>query len=177
MTSSRHALRQLTSGLAALALGAVLTACGGDAADDVATDTGPTSVPSTSEPAGPTEEPEPGSLPAYPYQDYAYTLEQRCFCANIDQKYRITVEGGEATAVTWATKGEGHDVGDSVDDDADYLMISIQDIIDQGNDPEAAEIDVDWPAGQEYPNSIYIDKDRLVADEEVTWVISDVETA
>ena len=176
MTSSRHAFRLLTSGIAALALGAVLTACGGDAGDDVATDTGPTSAPPTSEPVGPTEAPKPGSLPAYPYQDYAYTLEQRCFCGNIDQKYRITVEGGEAAAVTWATKGDGHQVGDPVAD-AEYLMISIQDIIDQGNDPDAAEVDVDWPVGQEYPNSIYIDQDKMVADEEVTWVISDVEKA
>ena len=41
----------------------------------------------------------------------------RCFCANIDQKYRITVAGGEVSGVTWATDGDGHDVGEELTDD------------------------------------------------------------
>ena len=53
--------------------------------------------------------------------------------------------------------------------------MTIQDIIDLGNDPDAAQVDVEWPAGQEYPTSVYIDKDKMTADEEVTYVISDVE--
>ncbi len=174
MTTSRRALR---APLAALALAAVtlLTACGGDAGDDVATDTSPT-TPAATTPTAPTEAPQPGSLPPYPYQDYSYTLGQRCFCANVDQKYRVTVEGGEATGVTWATAGEGHEVGDAVAG-ASYLSLSIQDIIDFGNDTKAAQIEVDWPAGQLYPNSVYIDQDKMIADEEVTWLISDVEPA
>jgi hypothetical protein len=160
------------------ALAFSLAACGGDDGLQVATDPGPTdtstsaSIPPT--PTGPTVAPKPGSLPDFPYADYAYTLEQRCFCANIDQKYRVTVVGGKATEVTWATAGDSHQVGDPVPDDAKYLMLSIQDIVDQGNDPKAARIEVEWPAGQLYPTSVYIDRDKMIADEEVTWVISDV---
>jgi hypothetical protein len=168
--------RALGGGISALVLLGALAACGGDSGDDVATDTGPTSAPSSSTPAAPTVAPKPGSLPDFPYADYAYTLQQRCFCANIDQKYRVTVEGGEATTVTWATPGDGHEVGGAVEG-AKYLKLSIQDIIDQGNDPKAAQIDVDWPAGQLYPSSVSIDQDKMIADEEVTWVISEVETA
>ena len=116
-----------------------------------------------------------GSLPGNPYADYTYSLEMRCYCANQDQRYRITVAGGEVTDVTWATEGDGHAVGDPVSDE--YARVTIQDIIDEGNDPKAAQVDVEWPAGQDYPNSIYVDQDRMVADEEVTWVISDVEPA
>ena len=54
--------------------------------------------------------------------------------------------------------------------------MTIQDVIDKGNDPKAAQVEVDWPAGQDYPTSIYVDKDKMVADEEVTWVISEVQT-
>ena len=126
-------------------------------------------------PFGAHDEPEPGSLPDFPYQDYAYTLETRCFCANIDQKYRIAVAGGEVTRVTWATAGDGHEVGEPVADD--YLRLTIQDIIDQGNDPKAAQVDVEWPADQEYPTSVYVDQDKMIADEEVTYVISEVVTA
>jgi hypothetical protein len=77
--------------------------------------------------------------------------------------------------VTWSTDGDGHDAGEAVADD--YLHVTIQDIIDQGNDATAAQVDVEWPPGQAWPDSVYIDKDKTVADEEVTWVISEVETA
>ena len=177
MTSRRHALGAL---LLAVSLSASLAACGGDADDgQVATDTSPTTAPATAttepSPSGPTVAPEAGSLPDYPYADYSYSLEMRCYCANQDQKYRITVAGGEVTDVTWATEGDGHAVGDPVSDE--YARVTIQDVIDKGNDPKAAQVDVEWPAGQDYPTSIYVDKDKMVADEEVTWVISDVETA
>jgi len=173
MTSRRHALGAL---LLAVSLSASLAACGGDADDgQVATDTSPTSAPAEPTPSGPTVAPEAGSLPDYPYADYSYSLEMRCYCANQDQQYRITVAGGEVTDVTWATEGDGHAVGDPVGDE--YARVTIQDVIDKGNDPEAAQVDVEWPAGQDYPSSIYVDQDKMVADEEVTWVISDVEPA
>jgi hypothetical protein len=165
--------------LAALVLTAALAfstaACGGDAGADTATDpaTETASTTSTPAPTGPTVEPEPGQLPDFAYSDYAFTLEQRCFCANIDQKYRITVQGGEVVAVTWATAGRGHQVGDDVPGDLN-LRMTIQDVIDLGNQKGAAQIDVDWPAGQLYPTSVYIDREKTIADEEVTWVISDV---
>jgi hypothetical protein len=160
---------------AAALLALTQTACGGDAGADTATDpAGDPTTSATPTPTGPTVAPKPGSLPDFPYTDYAYTLEQRCFCANVDQKYRITVVDGKATEVTWATAGDGHEVGDAVPGDAKYLMLSIQDLIDQGNDAKAAQIKVDWPAGQLYPTSVFIDQDKMIADEEVTWVISDV---
>jgi hypothetical protein len=166
----------LAAGAALLAL--TLSACGGSAGADTAADPAgdPTTPTASPTPTGPSTAPEPGSLPDFPYADYAYTLEQRCFCATIDQRYRITVVGGKATDVTWATAGDGHEVGDAVTG-ATYLMLSIQDLIDQGNDGQAARVEVDWPAGQLYPTSIFIDRDELIADEEVTWVVSDVQPA
>ena len=173
MTSRRHALGAL---LLAVSLSASLAACGGDADDgQVATDTSPTSAPAEPTPSGPTIAPEAGSLPDYPYADYSYSLEMRCYCANQDQQYRITVAGGEVTDVTWATEGDGHAVGDPVSDE--YARVTIQDVIDKGNDPKADQVDVEWPAGQDYPTSVYVDQDKMVADEEVTWVISDVQPA
>jgi hypothetical protein len=174
--TSRRAVRAPLAVIAALAA-ITLSACGGDAGD-VATDPAADapSTTATPSPSGPTEEPKPGSLPDFPYTDYSYTLQQRCFCAFVDQKYLVTVVGGEATEVRYATPGEGHEVGDEVPQ-ARYLMLSIQDIIDRGNDSKAAQVEVDWQAGQLYPTSVFIDQDKMVADEEVTWVISDVQTA
>ena len=173
MTSHRHAFT-------ALALVGVLSlaACGGDdgttAADPAPTTSTAEPTPTAPTPTAPTTAPKPGSLPDFPYPDYEYTLEMRCFCANIDQKYRITVAGADVSNVKWATNGDGHVVGEELTDD--YLRLTIQDIIDLGNDPDAAQVDVEWPAGQEYPTSVYIDKDKMTADEEVTYVISEVET-
>jgi hypothetical protein len=174
MTSRRRVL-------AALALIGALTtvaACGDDGGA-TATDTSPTAEQTSQTPeptpSAPTAEPEPGSLPDFAYQDYAYTLQMKCFCANIDQKYRIRVTGGEVSDVSWATSGDGHEAGEAVADD--YVRVSIQDLIDRGNDPKAAHVDVEWPAGQAWPDSIYIDQDKTVADEEVTWVISEVDLA
>jgi len=159
--------------LAALALAAVLGACG-DSGEQVASDPATSSTSPTSTPT-PSPSPTVGTYPAYPYADYAYTLQIRCFCANVDQAYRITVKGGQVESVTWATAEDGHQVGEPVPDK--YLRITLQDIIDNANDTEAAEVKVDWPAGQDYPNSVYVDKSAKIADEETTWLVSDVEPA
>jgi hypothetical protein len=175
MTARRRALADLA--LVGALVGALisLSACGGDDGSQTATDTSPTTAQADPSPSTPTEAPKPGSLPDFAATDYAYTLEMRCYCANMDQKYRITVADGTVSAVTWATAGDGHAVGDPVSDE--FAQVTIQDLIDKGNDPEAAQVDVEWPAGQAYPDSIYVDQDKLVADEETTWVVSDVETA
>lgn len=166
--------RALAATAATLALTATLSACGGEAGSDVATDPAPTTATPTPTPS-PTATPTVGSYPAYPHPDYTYTMAMQCFCANIDQGYRITVVGGDVTEVTWATAGDGHEVGDAVSDD--YLGVTIQDIIDRANDTKAAKVTVDWPAGQDYPNSVYIDQNIKMADEEITYLISDVEVA
>jgi Family of unknown function (DUF6174) len=166
--------RALAATAATIALTATLSACGGDAGSEVATDPAPTTATATPTPS-PTATPTVGTYPAYPHPDYTYTMGMQCFCANIDQGYRITVVGGEVTDVTWATAGDGHQVGDPVNDD--YLGVTIQDIIDRANDTEAAEVKVDWPAGQDYPNSVYVDQKKTMADEEITYLISDVEVA
>jgi hypothetical protein len=166
--------RALAATAATLALTATLSACGGDAGSDVATDPAPTTATATPTPS-PTDTPTVGSFPAYPHPDYTYTMGMQCFCANIDQEYRITVVGGDVTDVTWATAGDGHEVGDAVSDE--YLGVTIQDIIDRANDTKAAKVTVDWPAGQDYPNSVYIDQNIKLADEEITYLISDVDVA
>jgi hypothetical protein len=186
MSSTRRTLATtrtpLASGLAVLALLGVLAGCGSDPGADVATNVSDTSASSPSPsptpnptPTAPTEAPKPGSLPDFPYRDYAFTLGHTCFCANYDQRYRVTVTDGEVSSITYETEGPGHRVGDPVSDK--YLRLTIQDIIDRGNDPDMARVRVKWPAGQLYPDSVYLDQMANVADEEVTWLISDVDPA
>ena len=55
--------------------------------------------------------------------------------------------------------------------------MTIDDIIEAANDTEAAEVRVEWPAGQDYPDSVYVDHDTNVADEENGYTISDVQVS
>jgi hypothetical protein len=36
---------------------------------------------------------------------------------------------------------------------------------------------VDWPAGQDYPNSVYVDGEKSMADDEIGYTIAEVEVS
>ena len=57
------------------------------------------------------------------------------------------------------------------------FWLTINDVIEQANDTKAARVDVDWPAGQDYPNSVYVDGDKQIADDETGYTIAKVEVA
>ena len=61
-------------------------------------------------------------------------------------------------------------------DPADKIFwLTINDVIDKANDTEAAQVDVEWPAGQDYPDSVYVDGDQQIADDEIGYTIAKVE--
>jgi len=43
-----------------------------------------------------------------------------------------------------------------------------------GETPEAEQVTVEWPEGQDYPSEVYIDESSRIADEEIGYSISDV---
>jgi hypothetical protein len=153
-----------------------LAACGGGTSEVVTDATGSGTASPTPTPTALTQAPKPGSLPDFPYAYYSYTLGMSCFCAFVDQRWRITVSGGEVTQVAWATQGPGHQVGDVVTDDG-FLHLTIQDILARGNDPTMAKVRVDWPAGQLYPHSVYVDQLANAADDEISYVLTDMQRA
>ncbi len=158
----------ITATLAALVL---LAGCSGGS-DTTATD--PAAEPDTSSSAPPSEPPSPeptvGSYPAYPHQDYDFTVSVSCFCATRGEPVRIEVRDGKAVSATWTRTAYGHKKGEA----AQVPMVTLDDIIDQINNPKAAQIDVTWPMGQDYPSSAYIDISRQMADEEMGYKVTDV---
>ena len=54
------------------------------------------------------------------------------------------------------------------------FWITINDVIDQANDTEAARVDVEWPDGQDYPTSVYVDGSEDIADDEIGYTIANV---
>jgi hypothetical protein len=164
-------MKRLTVAVSAAVLSLVLTACG-EGGDDVASDPGPSEP--TSEPiptSTPTQEPTVGTYPAFEPENYTYTLVLACFCAGGGTPVDVTVRDGEVIDAVYDGDGRGAEAGTP----ADKLMwLTINDIIDEANDTGAASVQVDWPAGQDYPTSVYVDQDLQAADEERGYEISQV---
>ena len=86
----------------------------------------------------------------------------------------VTVADAEVAGAIYAGEDTGRG-GAKPGDPADkHFWLTINDIIEKANDTEAARVDVDWPAGQDYPNSVYVDGDEKIADDEVGYTITNV---
>lgn len=140
----------------------LLAACGSDpgsSAVDPAASTSPT----------PTVRPTVGTYPAFPHDDYAFTVRVSCYCP-VTGPVRITVEDGRATSADWVKPG-GHQ---GMEVPEHWASLTIDQVIEAANDTEAARVDVVWPDGQDWPDSVWVDHEELMADEEIGYAISHV---
>jgi hypothetical protein len=151
----RTGMRSLALSAATLLSVLALGACGSDDdSGDVAADPAPTSATASPSPTAP---PTRGSYPDFGPTDYTYQLTVQCFCANAGTPMTVTVQG------------------DQVVGDGSGLAVTIDQIIAKANDLTADEVKVDWPAGQDYPTSVYVDGKGNVADDEIGYTIEDVQ--
>jgi hypothetical protein len=162
----------LSAAAAALALSA-LTGCSGDDDDSpTANDPAGASSESESESTTPSEEPTVGTYPEFDEPDYTYVLEQTCFCP-LAGPVEITVEDGEVTS---AVVLKGMRGGLKKGDDApEYLWKTLNEVIAEANDTEAFQVDVEWPEGQDWPDSVSVDRMENAVDEEVYYTVHDVQ--
>lgn len=162
-------LRHAAATALAVTVLAVLAGCGGGDDDETTTADDPASTtPATSDP---TDEPTVGSYPELEATSYTYLLEQICFCP-VTGPVKVTVEDGEVTSAVIVKGSPGIKKGSEA---PDYLWITINDVIAQANDTEAAEVDVVWPDGQDWPDRVDVDKVEMATDDEIHYVIRDVE--
>ena len=172
-------MRSISLSVAALLLPLSLAACGSsDDGDDVATDPGPTTATSTPTPS-PTVEPTVGTYPEFEPTDYTFELTVSCFCMGAGAPIVVTVADSEVVGAVYGQAQDGGRGGEiKPGDPADEAFWhTINDIIDEANDTSAARVDVDWPAGQDYPNRVYVDGNKGIADDETEYTISSVEVA
>ena len=172
-------MRSLALSVAALLLPLSLAACGSsDDGDDVATDPGPTTATSTPTPS-PTAAPTVGTYPEFEPTDYTFELTVTCFCMGAGVPVVVTVADAEVVAAVYGLGQSGGRDGEiKAGDPADKIFwLTINDVIEKANDTEAARVDVEWPAGQDYPNSVYVDGDQQIADDETGYTISKVEVS
>ena len=99
----------------------------------------------------------------------------RCFCPAFGQPVRVTVADGEVVDAVWTTKGQGHAQGDEATEE--WLQLTINDILTEAADPKWDEVEMDWPAGQDHPDRVAIDRMKNAMDDEVTYLLSNVTPA
>jgi hypothetical protein len=182
-------MRTVALSAAALVLPLALTACGSDNGHDVASDATPTSATSTPTPSptasatasptasptsSPTSSPTVGSYPAFAPTDYTFTLSVGCFCMDSGTPITVTVVDGKVITAVYAKDSTGRG-GASAGKPADQrYWMTINDIIAKANDTTADRVTVDWPAGQDYPNQVFVDQHKDMADDEISYTITDV---
>jgi uncharacterized protein DUF6174 len=173
-------MRSLALSLAALLLPLSLAACGSsDDSDDVASDPGPTTATSTPTPtptSSPTAAPTVGTYPEFTPTDYTFELTVSCFCMGAGVPVEVTVADAEVVGAVYGMGSTGGRDGNiQQGDPADKVFwLTINDVIEKANDTEAARVDVEWPAGQDYPSSVYVDGKKQIADDETGYTISKV---
>lgn len=152
----------------ALALAALLTACGTESGDDHLDVAGqdPTTETPTVAPTGP-------PWPEFAATDYTFVYSRSCYCPDATTKIRVTVVGGTATDATYAESGPGFTKGTPAE--APFHRITIADIIAEANSEDADTIEVTWPEGQEWPSKVFIDQIERGVDDEITFEIHSVQ--
>lgn len=155
----------------ALAACVLLTACGsGTGTGEVAAAGGDTASVEPTPTVSPTVAPTAAPYPGFEATDYSYVLRVSCFCPDVDPVL-VTVEDGQVVSAVDKKTG---------DDASKYRRLTIDDVIDAANKADAqgaARLDVRWRDGEAYPRSVYIDQDRMMADEEIGYSIRNVQVA
>jgi hypothetical protein len=161
----------LSSTVLATLLTAAIAGCG----SETATDPGDAADTPGSPSASPTASPTTGTYPEFPHEDYSYTLRLRCYCAAFGNPIRVTVADDEITSATWARNGHGTVKGEEVTEE--WARLTLDDIIAAANDTEADVVEVDWAEDADHPTRVSVDRDTDAVDEEITYVVSDVQVS
>lgn len=171
LTEPQHrADRQTTmkTAITVLVLAGVLTGCGSSTDDsDVAGRDQETPSP-TAAPTGP-------PWPEFSAADYSFVYSRSCYCPDGGVRIKVTVVDDEPVEAVYAEAGRGVETGDPAT--GEWQLITIDDVIAHANTEDAAEVSVEWPAGQDYPDSVWVDRDEMASDEELGYEIHRVTVA
>ena len=160
MVKRRYAA--LTASVAVIAMAGCGTENGTLAEDPAPTQTSPTAQPTV------------GTYPAFGPEDYTFHLAMSCFCLGAGVPIEVTVKDAAVVHAVYLADDTGRG-GTKKGDTADKLFwLTINDIIEAANNTAAARVEVVWPAGQDYPTSVYVDENENTIDEEIGYAVSEV---
>ena len=105
-------------------------------------------------------------------QDYTYTISRNCFCPEeFRGPFIVTILNGEISAATYEETAKPVDL-------ADHSIPTIVDLfglIDEACTTPTAGLSVVYNADMGYPESLYVDKNECIADEETSYSVSALE--
>ena len=100
-------------------------------------------------------------------EDYSFVLRIMCFCApETTEPKTIVVKGGEITTVN----------GKPYDPEQNWGVVTISDLFDKIENitpQNPAVLNVTYDTKYGFPSSLYIDRDEMIADEEIGYSVSD----
>jgi hypothetical protein len=85
-----------------------------------------------------------------------------------------TVADAEVVGAVYGMDDAGRGGAHSGDPADPSFWLTINDVIDKANDTDADRVEVDWPDGQDYPTSVFVDGATNVADDEIGYTIANV---
>jgi hypothetical protein len=158
---------------------ALLAACGGGGAtvahDPAPSPTTTSGSPSSSTSSSTSAPPTSGTYPHYEPADYGFDLVVSCFCAGANTPIRVTVLHAKVVGAVYLGDSTGRGTEHAGDTADKHYWLTINDVIDAANDTTAQKVKVDWPDGQGYPSSVYVDPSRRIADDEIGYAVSNVQ--
>jgi Family of unknown function (DUF6174) len=103
--------------------------------------------------------------------EYSFVLRRLCFCVDGGEPYRVHVRGDSLISVRHTQTGEPpQDQFLDLFPSIEGLFLTIEDAIAR----DAASIEVTFHPQQHYPQSIAIDYETMVIDEELGFAASDL---
>ncbi len=159
------------------ALALLLLAGCGDGEPDAATD--PVGTSEATATGSPSQDPgdDSGEDPdGFGPTDYSYTLTLTCYCPDAGVPIRVTVADDEVVEAVYARSG-GRGGAEAGADVPLARVVTIDEIIDAARTPDAHSVEVDWPEGQDHPSSVAVDLSERMVDEEIGYLVRDVEVA
>jgi Family of unknown function (DUF6174) len=102
--------------------------------------------------------------------DYRYTFRRSCFCGpDVREPAQVVVRGGQIVSVQSVASGA------PLDPALYYTVEGLFDLLEDAIDQEAARLSATYDSGLGYPTSGYIDRNEMIADEELGFQSSDLE--
>lgn len=102
-------------------------------------------------------------------QDYQYTFRRICFCApSATEPVVVTVRGGAIVSV--------QSVATNAPADADFYFTieGLFGLLADAIDADAAQVRADYDAARGYPTSGFIDRNAMIADEELGFTATEL---
>lgn len=102
--------------------------------------------------------------------DYRFTFRRACFCApDVREPAVVTVRRGAIVSVESVATGSPQDPA------LYYTIEGLFDLLEDAIDQEAARLTADYDSALGYPRSAFIDRNEMIADEELGFQASDLQ--